>query len=670
MNAAADDGRWDDCYAHLTTDTLIVGTSRIERRWRIRSGRLYALSFLDKRSGLDWIAAGPSEQPSLVPPGVNATIPDAPTLQVTIDHASAVSLPSLLATLTIGTIEHRCRVFPGSASITLQLMMPATGAAGSTSASRQTDEPTGIEAAESSRPDRPAVDLIDCFTLRPGHFRLTQVTLLDQTDVHGNLAFEKSYYLEPAENLIELVGNLFFFDDVLSGEGIAFLKHAPLPHARPVKSAVDMDVRGARDLSLIGHGTADGGEGYPLGVIAYSGGSAGRIAALHAYQRQYRPYVSGRDGLFQSNTWGDRSRDARITDAFIRAEIDAGARLGVDIVQVDDGWQSGKTSNWADNSGGVWEGYWSVSKNFWQPNPKRFPNGLKPIIDAASAAGVKFGLWFSPDSADDFAHWDDDANTLLSFHRDLGVGHFKIDGVKAKTKAGEQNLMRLFDKVLQQTDGQVTFDLDVTAEIRPGYFGAMHVGPLFVENRYTDWRRYFPHHTLRTLWTLAHYIDPARLRMEFLNNARNADKYGDADPLQPNRYRADYLFATIMFASPLGWFEVSNLPESFAQEAAPLIAEWKRHRDAIFNGRIVPIGDIPDGASWSGFVSAGDDSTHVLLFRGLNTPDEKSFELPPIDPALRSVRKLGGDGVLRRSGAGVIAREIEPLRFGWFELRR
>ena len=42
---------------------------------------------------------------------------------------------------------------------------------------------------------------------------------------------------------------------------------------------------------------------------------------------------------------GDRSRDARINEAFLLKEIDAGAALGVDVVQIDDGWQKGRTAN-------------------------------------------------------------------------------------------------------------------------------------------------------------------------------------------------------------------------------------------------------------------------------------------------------------------------------------
>ena len=71
---------------------------------------------------------------------------------------------------------------------------------------------------------------------------------------------------------------------------------------------------------------------------------------MQTYQRQLRAYEAPHDGMFLSNTWGDRSRDARLNQEFMLKEIAAGARLGVDVVQIDDGWQKGRTANSARES--------------------------------------------------------------------------------------------------------------------------------------------------------------------------------------------------------------------------------------------------------------------------------------------------------------------------------
>jgi len=393
---------------------------------------------------------------------------------------------------------------------------------------------------------------------------------------------------------------------------------------------------------------------------------------LQAYQRCLRPYKPDRDGVLVSNTWGDRNRDARIAGDFMALEIEAGARLGVDVIQIDDGWETGATSNSvnAQTAGGVWEGFYEARDNFWDVNPERFPDGIAPLIARAREKGMKFGLWFGPDSHEDFANWRRDADTILRLHRDLSVDYFKIDGVKVRNKTGERNLSAFFDAVLEESEGRVVFDLDVTAEVRPGYFLLARGGPLFVENRYTDWHKYWPHHTLRNLWGLAHHVDPLRLRMEWLNHERHQDQYAN-DPLAPSAYRPDYLFATVMFSSPLGWFEVSNLPVSYESEATPLIAAWKKHREAIFSGVIIPIGAAPDGVSWTGFVSIAPDrkSAHVLVFREASPQSE--WGLPAL-PLLKSAsvspsafERLGGDGAAVLDKTGFHITIPDSHRFFW-----
>jgi alpha-galactosidase len=233
------------------------------------------------------------------------------------------------------------------------------------------------------------------------------------------------------------------------------------------------------------------------------------------------------------------------------------------------------------------------------------------------------------------------------------------------TPAGERNLGRFVDAVLDASGGKVVFDLDVTAAVRPGYFGLIRAGNIFVENRYTDWLRYFPHTTLRNLWQLAQHVDPVRLRMEFLNHTRNANLYGD-DPLAPARYRADYLFASVMMASPLGWFEVSNLPDAFVAQAAPLIAKWKHHRARLHGGTIIPIGDVPDGAAWTGFGSiCPGGAGYLLVFREATRRPEATFELWRDDLV---ARMLAGSGDCSVSGRRLTARIPEQRQFLWMQL--
>jgi alpha-galactosidase len=391
---------------------------------------------------------------------------------------------------------------------------------------------------------------------------------------------------------------------------------------------------------------------------------------LQAFQRAQRPFVPGRDGMFLSNTWGDRNRDARINEAFLLQEIDAGARLGVDVVQIDDGWQKGRTANSAAAKGkGVWNGTGPRpgvldARSATLP-PRSRPGGRRRARQRHEVRPV-----VRPDSSGGVANWQRDAGRILELHRDNGIDYFKIDSVKATSVEAETNLHRFFDRVLRESGGRVVFDLDVTAEIRPGYFGAPRTGPIFVENRYTDFHRYWPHQTLRNLWMLSRVVDPLRLRIEVLNNARKAENYPD-DPLAPAKWRPDTLFATTMMANPLGWFEVSNLPADYVAEVAPLVATWKRERARMHGGTILPIGGAPDGAAWTGLASVMPDrrGAHVLAFRELNAGAEWSCTIPLLDGAATPRPPCSAAAGRREMRDGrLTVRVPAPLDFVWVRL--
>lgn len=609
------------CRATYTAGELTIANSHIERKWKVANGQLYATSLRDLDSGKQWLS----------PPSKQLATDDA-NFNTKSGKLGPVEAESLVAELATAASTYRFQVFPDASGIAIQITGPGT-----------------------------ALENLD---LAPTHLKLTQVRLLDQTDIHNELVFEDEWLLHPNEPL-SLSGNLFRVEDSLTDNGFVLLKEAPLPHARPIQSGPDLIYEAAeKRLHFLDN------QGYRAILLTYSGGSYGFTTALQKYQRQLRVFSPDRDARFLSNTWGDRSRDARINTDFMSKEIAAGARLGVDVIQIDDGWQQGRTMNSAAGKG-VWNGFWATDPQFWEPDPVRFPGGLSPVVKLASQDHMQFGLWFAPDSSNDFRNWEKDAAKLLDLHRASGINYFKIDGVKATTKPGERNLRRFFDRLLTESHGEIRFDLDVTAEIRPGYFGMMNVGPVFVENRYTDSHRYWPHQTLRNLWKLSHYVDPLRLRMEFLNNTRNAQKYMD-DPLQPSAYSPAYLFATVMFASPLGWFETSNLPPSYFEQLGPLVAEWKKQRPALFSGTILPIGEAPDGASWTGFVSVAADrhSGYALIFHEASQSKEWNCALPMFTEGVYKVTTLGGTGSAALSAGALHVNIPEAKQFLWVKLNR
>ena len=663
-SSLADTVQFKTCYAHWSNDELVLGNSHFERKWRIQDGRLTATSFRNLQTGTEWI-----RQPSTNPAPTTPAWKEA-ARGVTIAASSGrlciteeESLQILVTAKANTNLVCRFRVFPEASGVETffdvngNMVLPDL----STTSQSADSAAAGIE-MEAGKVGRSADDSLENLLLSPRHLRLTQVNLMDQTDLHNELVQENEWMLLNESDL-ELPGNLFVLENPTSGEGLVFVKFAPLPHSRPVKSAFDCQVN-ARERQV-----RFTGQGYPYTLLAYAGGSAGRTAVLQDFQRQLRRYQPDRDGLFLSNTWGDRSRDARVTEEFLLKEIQAGARMGVDVIQIDDGWQNGRTANSANPKNGAWESFWSANADFWQPNPQRFPHGLTPLAEAVHAHGMKFGLWFGPDSAGGCTNWNRDAERLLELHRKEGVNYFKLDSVKLTSTTAVKNFRRMVDRLLAESDGNITVDLDVTAGTRPGYFGIPQCGPVFVENRYTDWQNYWPHLTLRNLWMLSHYVDPVRLRMEFLNNTRNTQLYGD-DPLAPARYAPDALFATVMFCSPLGWFEVSNLPVDYQKKVTQLVSVWKRERERLFAGHILPIGEVPDGQNWTGFASVSKDakSGYVLVFREQNPSAEWSLDLKMFSGGSKHITKLAGQGEASVSGGRLHARISEKLQYLWLHV--
>lgn len=500
------------------------------------------------------------------------------------------------------------------------------------------------------------------------HVKVVAYDLVDQTDGHAELVHAREWLVGHNESQTNITAAVWAVEDQMTGKGTAFVRCAPLSHARVNPAVADFGIE-ARDLygnDVRGRWLKVYQTGYPFVRLPYEGGAVGRTKALQNWQRAVRPYISGRDGLFLGNTWGDRNRDTRINETFLLDEVKAAANLGIEVVQVDDGWQSGKSMNSAFADGkGVWNGYWAASPDFWVPDPKRFPHGLSFVTKAAAEKGIRFGLWFGPDSSDDAANWERDADWLLKLHRECGVDYYKLDSMKTTGELSLNRQRRLFDKVMRESDGKVVIDMDVTAEKRPGYFGMMTAGPLFVENRYSDWFTYWPHLTLRALWSLSEVIDPIRLRMEVLNPLRNRDKYGD-DPLAPAAYPAETLFAIVMPASPLGWFEIQNLAPETVAAWKPLVAEWKRQRDAMAACNVIPVGARPDGFAWTGFVFTPREKGkpgYGLFFRELAQEARCDFDFRKYLPDAAKVTVLSPRGKADFAGVEAPVRDFVWARF-------
>lgn len=594
---------WDGC-------SVVVKNRQFSRRYVHVNGRLQTASF-KTLSGTEW----QTERFNDV--GVDK-------LTVTAQKAkwSPVGVEGVRIDVCVSCVTNTLFVFPGVPGVIS--ICPQHSAPG---AEHDLDRDI-YRIKEWSKALGTAVRQTDQISYGQRHVKVTSVICADQTDIRDQLLHVDERLLMDYDSPFTVAATSLDVRDVLSGEGMVFVRIAPMPIARPSRDD-DFIVDGSgRRIAMLANG-------YPLAELVYSGGEAGRQRAVVAFQRALRPYRPGRDGVLLSNTWGAGNRDSRICQEFLIKEIEAGAKIGVDVIQIDDGWQRGLTANSKKKAiagiNKVWSGYWAADPLFWTEDSERFPDGLEFLVGKAKEKGMRFGLWFGPDSSSEAENWEKDADCLLDMHKRLGIDYFKMDSMKLHSPLALKRNRMMFDKMLRDSGGAMVFDLDCTAEVRPGFFGLIDIGPLFVENRYTRKPVYWPHHTLKNLWDLAHMIDPVRLRFEFNNPDTNHGNYSWS-PLGHGNYRPDALFATVMAASPLAWMELSDVSEKSVAALSSLVKIWKRERERWYGGVMHPVGGRPDGVAWTGFVSESADGAggYALLFRELNQSKDFTLDLSGI----------------------------------------
>jgi len=451
----------------------------------------------------------------------------------------------------------------------------------------------------------PAEHKVCVGTARSAHVRIHTITLRDCSDDVDLLVKEE---LEWMYGSVETKGHMFILENIPDGTADIIVSEQPAYGVTTlqVKSGV-FQLNTEYD--------------YAVGRCDY----AQACEAIRTYYRQGYRGERRQCAFIMSNTWGDRNCDKALCHSFVMKEIDTAAQLGVDIMQLDDGWQKGTTAN-SKIKTGVWEGYYAYDPQFWDVHPEKFPDSFCSISRRAAEKGVTMGLWFSPDSSENFQNTDRDIDVISAMHRDFGVSYFKLDGVKIRNKVCEARYYRFLEKLAAAKQGNISFNLDITAERRFGYWFGREFGTLFVENRYTDSGRYYPFRTLKNLWTLGHYIPTIKMQFEVLNPRRNAEKYGD-DPVAPINYDVDYLFATVMTANPLIWMELQNLPEPDQQALAQIIADYKKFRAEMYPCDVSPIGQTPDGHAFSGFHVRGAGFGHLILLRDVTQAAGFTFEI-------------------------------------------
>jgi hypothetical protein len=333
-------------------------------------------------------------------------------------------------------------------------------------------------------------------------------------------------------------------------------------------------------------------------TVVYADTDRDRQIAFKQFDRARYP-MSRQYAVIQANTWGSsmgylQHRDAAGQENVLR-ELQSCAELGIDLLQIDDGWQGNSYDN-------------------WEPCRERYPDGWGPVTHKAEELGVKLGLWCAGERID--------LSYLQKTFDEVGFLWYKLDFMNCTTRKTLDELLakvRAFE-LYSKRNTRVNWD---TTEVCPrlGYFLGREYGAIYYANRKPVWPPnvvYRPHTVLRDLWELSTYLD---LR-QILGDVQNPRK---TNPVLSNaqKYSATYCAAITLMSLPTFFMETRTLDQRDRQPIAQLLAVYKQHRDTMLQGMVHPIGSRPDGSCFTGFQchNTSTKSGYLTLFRELDCSD-------------------------------------------------
>lgn len=437
------------------------------------------------------------------------------------------------------------------------------------------------------------------------HWVIRVIKLHAFTDENDTLTEENEYNLFQM-NLKLLQGEIFFLENPEDGNAVVIISETP-------------DYQTATLTINNGVVTVENGHnGLTLGYC--------KIGECEELCRSFYRHIRKTEKLItMSNTWGDCNGFSRVCQDFVLKEIDTAKELGVDIVQIDDGWQTGSTADLSlrdEFNRRIFKG------DFWELDLSKFPNGMKYVTEYAEKDNIKVGMWFAPDSHDGFALLERDKAVLRKAYEEWGIRFFKLDMFWVSSDKDRDQFLELLREIYSFGD-DVAVQLDVTRDLRMNYLCGHKYGSVFVENRYAKSANSFPHRVLRNMWMISRYIPTSKFQFELINPDLYKECYAETDPFVPSLYDMDYLFATVMLSNPLFWMEMQFLSDERKAQLKDIMDVWKKHRDILANADIMPIGDKPNGRSFTGFyISTNQEPQYLLLFREVTDNNSTVIKCP------------------------------------------
>jgi len=619
--------------ANVTWDgsRLCVSTGEVERTWLWTGRGLATVGLRRVDGGLEWSAADcPAASDWGLPDG--SAPPEARLVRAAVQRTTDEGFTSehLRAAVTMDYPSAGLRVrftadaYPGAPGIRTQLAvraLPHFDAAG-----------VRPGAGDAARTDGIAASLADAELRAAGYYNDTQHRNRPDTPILR----EESLTLGEKPVVVDWANLLFVRRGM---EGMVWVKESRKCVNQPgvftgafTCSRDGIEVTGwgmsPTDITPRKYLTA-----WAVWCVLWEGDDSACQLALKRFDRARFPVDHERDVYVMANTWGstDNCRDAQeaAREENVLREIDSQADLGIDVQQIDDGWQGNQHRGWL-------------------PAPNRYPRGWENVVQRAREKGVILGLWAAGERIS--------LEKLKWNYLHGGFRYYKLDFLNLTDRARVEKMMEKARRFVRFTGGRVRINWDVTEnEPRVGYFFAREFGNIYLANRKPSKPEnvvYIPYLVLRDAWHVARYVNLNKFQVSI----QNIDRV-DRERSNAWRYTHSYCVAVAFMGCPIFFQETHYYSERARAEIRSLLAVYKRVRHEMFDGFVFPIGDEPNDASWTGFQNHDPNTGcgFLLVFRELHNPDARvelrlhfaggrELELEDLVTGAREIRRAAADG--------------------------
>ncbi|AQQ08319.1 Alpha-galactosidase [Sedimentisphaera cyanobacteriorum] len=344
-------------------------------------------------------------------------------------------------------------------------------------------------------------------------------------------------------------------------------------------------------------------------VIVHKVGKDSRERAVKAFDRLRFPTDKQRDMWTVMCTWGhsqnpwDGRKYAR-EDQVLR-ELEECSDIGIDMLLIDDGWQSPE-KKFIDETRG------------WKPWQEWYPNGWGKVTEKAEKFNMRLGLWAS--------HIISSEEMLWNYNR-LGNEQFKIDfaNLRSHTKLNEMKMKARTYMLENNHKSIVSWDTTEAAP-RYGFYLFREYGNVHFMNRKPEVPGnvlYIPHLCLRDFWQLSRYQNLNKWQL-VIQNPEVVKKQSDGYKSDAYKHSADYCAATALMGTPEFMAVARYYSEDARKNLRSLLEVYKEHRSRIWDSFVYPIGSKPNNKSWTGFQAVcGKSEGYLTIFREIENSKSK-----------------------------------------------